>query len=123
MQVFGNIDRDGARLTELATRANMTLASMSELVNDLEEAGYLERRSDPTDGRAKLIRLTDRGKHAVRTALRHVAEMEEDWGRRIGRQKFESMARALHDLQESLSNEPPTDAADAVPAGREDEVG
>lgn len=110
MQVFGNIDGRGARLTELATRANMTLAAMSELVNDLEDAGYLERRSDPSDGRAKLILLTDRGRQAVRTALRHVVEMEAEWGDRIGRKRFESMAYALQDLQKSLAAEEPRTA-------------
>lgn len=39
---------------------NMTPQAMGELVDELEELGYLERRPDPTDRRAKLIVLTDR---------------------------------------------------------------
>ena len=61
MQIFGNIRMGGVRLTELAERAQLSLAATSELVNDLSDLGYLARRPDPADGRAKLIDLTARG--------------------------------------------------------------
>jgi DNA-binding MarR family transcriptional regulator len=41
--VFENIDRDGTRLTELAARADMTHQSMGELIDTLEQRGYVER--------------------------------------------------------------------------------
>ncbi|HEY9265356.1 MAG TPA: helix-turn-helix domain-containing protein, partial [Mycobacterium sp.] len=45
-QIFGNIRMGGIRLTELAERAQLSLAATSELVNDLENLGYLTRRPD-----------------------------------------------------------------------------
>jgi DNA-binding MarR family transcriptional regulator len=54
----------------------MTLPAMSELVDDLQAAGYLERRPDPRDRRAKLIRLTRKGRYAIVQALRAVREIE-----------------------------------------------
>ena len=42
----------GVRLTDVAARAQLSLAATSELVNDLQELGYLERQPDPRDGRA-----------------------------------------------------------------------
>ena len=65
MQIFGNVRMGGVRLTGLADRAQLSLAATSELVNDLEEMGYLVRRPDPADGRAKLIDLTKRGRDAM----------------------------------------------------------
>ena len=59
--VFGNIDPDGSRLTDLAERARMTKQSVGEVASDLEKRGYVERAPDPDDGRAKIIRLTERG--------------------------------------------------------------
>src|ERR1700747_1273074 len=50
--VFQHIDADGSRLTDLAERAQITKQSMGYLVDFLEQRGYLERRSDPTDRRA-----------------------------------------------------------------------
>src|ERR1700755_2941498 len=64
-QIFGNIRMGGIRLTELADRAQLSLAATSELVNDLADLGYLPRRPDPADGRAKLIDLTERGAHLM----------------------------------------------------------
>src|SRR5512142_2944659 len=62
LQVFGTIDWTGTRLTDLAARANMTRASMAELVDELERYGYVERRPDPEDGRAKRFCLTRKGR-------------------------------------------------------------
>src|SRR5512141_1983646 len=59
--VTAHIKADGSRLTELAAAARMTLPAMSELVDDLQRLGIVERRPDPTDRRAKLICLTDAG--------------------------------------------------------------
>src|SRR5829696_5042580 len=55
LQIFGNLGVDGVRLTDLAARAQLSLAATSELVNELQDLGYLERRPDPADGRAKRI--------------------------------------------------------------------
>lgn len=56
-----NLDEDGTRLTELARRAAMTKQSMSELVEQVERMGLIEKRPDPSDGRAKLVCFTERG--------------------------------------------------------------
>src|SRR3954447_25540164 len=62
--VFGTITPEGARLTELAERANLTKQAVGEVVSELERAVYVERVPDPSDGRAKIIRLTERGQDA-----------------------------------------------------------
>lgn len=79
LQVWGNIGVDGVRLTELAHRANLSLAACSELVDDLEALGYLERRPDPTDGRAKLISPSGRGRELLLDAGDAVARLEQRW--------------------------------------------
>jgi DNA-binding MarR family transcriptional regulator len=82
--VFENIDPDGTRLTDLAARAGMTHQSMSELVAALVARGYLQRRSDPSDGRARLICLTDKGRRMVRQALREITSIESEWEAEFG---------------------------------------
>src|SRR6201992_3440460 len=59
--VFRFLHGDGMRLTELASLAGLTKQSVGEIVGDLEGLAYLERYPDPTDKRAKLIRLTKKG--------------------------------------------------------------
>jgi DNA-binding MarR family transcriptional regulator len=56
-----NLDEGGTRLTELARRASMTKQSMSELVDQVERTGLIEKRRDPTDGRARLVFFTEKG--------------------------------------------------------------
>lgn len=78
----------GLRLTELAERTHTTKQAMLYTVNRLEEAGYVERVPDPADGRAKVIRLTQRGWELRREADEIVAGMEEECARRLGEQKM-----------------------------------
>jgi DNA-binding MarR family transcriptional regulator len=81
--VFENIDPEGTRLTTLAARAGVTHQSMGELVGTLVERGYLERVPDPSDGRARLVRLTKHGRDAVRQAVREIEQIEAGWRRRL----------------------------------------
>ena len=101
LQVFGAIDWRGTRLTDLAARADMTLPAMSELVDDLQRAGYLERRPDPRDGRAKLIGPTRKGRHAIVQALRAVREIEASYARIVGDEQFTVLVGMLQDLVDS----------------------
>ena len=96
--VFQHIDADGSRLTDLAERAQITKQSMGYLVDYLEQRGYLERRSDPTDRRVALIRLTDRGWDQIRAALEIIAAIEDDWARRVGKHRMEELRDVLREL-------------------------
>jgi DNA-binding MarR family transcriptional regulator len=98
MQIFGNVRIGGIRLTELADRAQLSLAATSDLVNDLEEMGYLERRPDPADGRAKLIDLTERGRAAMAAAGDRVVDIERRWSAIVGPRNFAQMCRTMQRL-------------------------
>ena len=74
--VFAQIDPDGSRLTDLARRANITAQAMGELVDELEDLGYVTRGPDPTDRRAKLIVLTPRGRAAVEAGKQTIVGIE-----------------------------------------------
>lgn len=77
--IFESIDPKGTRLTELAARTDLTHQSVGELVDALETRGYVERVADPADGRARLVRLTPRGRRAVTVAIREIAAIESEW--------------------------------------------
>ena len=93
--VFGNIDPEGTRLTELAERARMTKQSVGEVTSDLEQRGYVERVPDPSDGRAKIIRLTERGRAAQALGIGLIDELEEDWAERFGSERVAALREAL----------------------------
>ena len=93
--VFGNIDPDGTRLTDLAERAFMTKQSVGEVVSDLAQRGYVERVPDPSDGRAKIIRLTDRGQEAMALGRQLIDEIEQEWAERYGAERVAALRDAL----------------------------
>lgn len=102
-QIFGNIRMGGIRLTELAERAQLSLAATSELVNDLVALGYLTRRPDPHDGRAKLIDLTERGCALMTDAGNRVADIEHRWSKLVGTNDFGQMCAAMQRLLDELN--------------------
>ncbi|HUA71129.1 MAG TPA: MarR family winged helix-turn-helix transcriptional regulator [Solirubrobacteraceae bacterium] len=93
--VFGNIEPEGSRLTELAERARMTKQSVGEVTSDLEQRGYVERVPDPSDGRAKIIRLTERGRAAQALGVALIDELEEEWAERFGADRVTALREAL----------------------------
>lgn len=105
LQVWGNVGIEGIRLTALADRANLGLPACSELVNELQEGGYLERRPDPRDGRAKLIFPTPKGREVLDTAGRIVADLEQRWRQHLPTGDFDAACRTLNDLLLALDDE------------------
>jgi DNA-binding MarR family transcriptional regulator len=103
LQVFGNLGIEGIRLTDLAARSQLSLAATSELVTDLQQRGYLERRAHPEDGRARLIYPTARGRQALNDAGDRVAEIEQAWSGLVGRERFDAMCRCLQDLLDATT--------------------
>jgi DNA-binding MarR family transcriptional regulator len=96
--VFRFIHEGGSRLTELAESSGLTKQAVGEVVSDLEELGYVERAQDPQDGRAKVIRLTEQGADAHRTALDLFADIERDWAERYGAERVAAMRELLEEI-------------------------
>jgi DNA-binding MarR family transcriptional regulator len=93
--VFGFIDLDkGSRLTDLAATAGLTKQAVGEAVTELERLCYVTRVPDPQDGRAKIIKLTDRGLDAVIKGRRIFAEIEREWAEQIGPELMASFREA-----------------------------
>ena len=89
---------DGLRLTDLASRAGITAQSMGELVDDLEVKGYVERRPDPGDRRAKRIHLTQRGRKNALVAKRATADVEDQLAELLGADRYYLLRGILEDI-------------------------
>jgi DNA-binding MarR family transcriptional regulator len=97
--VFMHIDRrSGTRLTELARRSRVSKQGMMLVVDELETRGYVRRVPDPDDARAKVVRLTARGRRYVAEARRSVAAVEARARRELGERRYEALRGALQDL-------------------------
>jgi len=92
----------GSRVTELAQLAQVSKPTVVYLVNDLERLGYVERVPDPADGRAKLVRMTDRGAEAQRVGTEIVRQIETDWSALLGEGEFAALRDHLQRLHDAL---------------------
>ena len=90
-----HLDFEGLRLTELASRLGVSKQATFQLVEELEAQGVVERRDDPIDGRAKLIRFSRKGERALLEGLRVLGDLERELASAIGRTRFQALHEAL----------------------------
>jgi len=102
--VFQHMPLEGIRLTALADAALLTKQSMGYLVDDLEAHGYVERAPDPADRRAKVVRLTARGRRLDDTVRAVILKIEADWSRRLGPENYQQLAQLLRALIATLED-------------------
>jgi DNA-binding MarR family transcriptional regulator len=99
-RVFQRIGPNGTRLTELAQAAQVTKQTAGFLVDQLEHAGYVERTPDPTDARARLVRVAARGAQTVPIGAAAIAEIEADWTTQLGSKRMAQLRQTLNRLRE-----------------------
>jgi len=99
-RVFARIGPDGTRLTDLAEMAQVTKQSAGFLVDQLEKAGYVERVADPTDARARLVRIAARGRAVQALAATVEAEVEAEWARHLGEAQMTRLRLLMGRLRE-----------------------
>lgn len=79
-----HLDLAGTRITELARRARMTNAAMTELVDQCERLGLVERLPDPADGRVRRVCFTETGRRWLQAFGRALRQAERELQREIG---------------------------------------
>jgi DNA-binding MarR family transcriptional regulator len=94
-RVFQRVDPQGSRLTRLAAAAQVTKQTAGYLVDQLERGGYLERIPDPSDARARLIRITALGLEAAAVARQEEARVEAEWVSLLGNKRAEELRQTL----------------------------
>ena len=102
VRLFPFLDFDGTRLTDLAAKAGITKQSAQLLVDEMVAGGYLKRRPDPEDGRAKLIVLTPKGLRGVADGLRILGSIEAEIRKTVGAKEMAALAGSLDAMLEIL---------------------
>src|SRR5215207_5908163 len=93
-----HIDEAGTRLTVLGTKAGITKQAVGQTIRDLERLGYVARTTDPRDGRASLVSLTDRGKAFLADALAIRAQVASEFVAALGEDALADLQRILTTL-------------------------
>jgi DNA-binding MarR family transcriptional regulator len=90
---------ENRRPSDIAAETGMTKQAINYLLAQLEDRGYLTREADPEDQRSKRIRLTERGHAAAQTIRKIVREVEADWEKQLGKERFAQLRELLIELR------------------------
>lgn len=99
-RILARIGPEGTRVSELAAQARVTKQSAAFLVEQVEANGYVERVPDPTDGRARLVRLTPKADRAGAAAGAEVERCLAEWAAHVGADRLRQVHETLLDLRE-----------------------
>ncbi|ESQ89067.1 MarR family winged helix-turn-helix transcriptional regulator [Asticcacaulis benevestitus] len=102
--VFRYIKPEGSRVSDLAERADMTKQSMAYLTANLTDLGYVTIAPDPSDARAKLVVLTDRGRAVWEALVDLSLDAEAHSSARIGAERMTQLRAILSDLAKAMSD-------------------
>lgn len=90
-----HLDIAGTRITELARRAAMTNAAMTELIDQCEAIGLVERIADPADKRARVVRFTPGGEKWLKDFGRAVTQAQREMAEQTGERELAAVLTAL----------------------------
>jgi DNA-binding MarR family transcriptional regulator len=93
--VFRALDSETITTSVLADRLEISKQGAGQLVDDMTRRGYVRSRPDPTDGRARLLELSDRGQAALTAARDFHRRYEQRLARRHGRANVDTVRAIL----------------------------
>ena len=94
--------RDGMTQTALASDLDLTKVAIGGLLDRMEAAGFVERRADQNDGRARRVYLTRAGAKMVNAIRESVETVELEILDRIPEEALAQAAETLRALKETL---------------------
>jgi DNA-binding MarR family transcriptional regulator len=95
---------EGLRPTEIAEQLQITKQSVNDLLAYLEKHGYIVRVPDPTDGRARIIRLTVKGRRLEDAVYDAAGSAEQAIADLLGPRRFPQLRQSLEDVALYIAN-------------------
>lgn len=102
--VFRALSAQPMTTSELAERLEISKQGAAQIVDDMERRGLVERRPDPSDGRARLLHLSERGRAALTAARRFHQRFE----RKLVTEHGEEAVATLRELLTAIAGEEQT---------------
>ena len=111
-QVLARLDTSGVRIVDIANACQITQQAAGQLIGELEKLGYVKRRPDSSDKRAKQLVLTARGERLLKDSSRLAAATERELAQAIGAKAFASLRENCAKLCDALVHVHAPDTAD-----------
>ena len=104
--VFPFVPPEGITVSALAERARVRKQTMTQAVEQLERAGYVERRPNPRDRRSRLVFLTERGASVPPVTHAAAEGVEGRWAELTSPEELEALRGSLLRLLGQLEDQP-----------------
>jgi len=88
-------------MSEIGERFDITIAAASQLVDKLVQAGYIERAEDPSDRRAKTLKLSPSGAKLVEEGMNKRHRWMDELAKNLSAEDQKKISEALDILTES----------------------
>ena len=102
--LMGQVAPKGTKQGLLVDRIGSSKQAVQQLIDGLEADGILERIADVADKRGRIVRLTDKGRAAMKDANRIKLEIEAGYRARMGEDEFTQLSELLGKLRRSRGN-------------------
>lgn len=97
-RILDLIPTGGTRPSSLASGAWITKQAVGKRIAELQELGWVSVSTDPSDGRAVVVRRTAAGDRVRRVAVEGIDAMEDGWADAVGRERYETFRAVLAEL-------------------------
>ncbi len=95
----------GSRVSVLANKVGVTRQAASQLLDEIEAAGCVERRPDPEDGRAVRVHFTAKGRRMLASGMKAMTDIEAEYAAVIGKDALRDVKTSLSRLLEHIDPE------------------
>jgi DNA-binding MarR family transcriptional regulator len=103
--LLAHVDTEGTTISALARRTGTTRQAVSQLVQSIEDAGLVERRPNPADGRSVVVRHTDLGRQILLDAIDAMTAIEHEYAAVLGDEGLDSLKSLLTRLNDGIDPE------------------
>jgi DNA-binding MarR family transcriptional regulator len=101
--------REPMRISDIAARVELDSSTVSRQIKSLEDRGLVERTTDPADGRASLVQLSEQGRQTMHAAFQRrfqrIEGVLEAWSERDRADLRRLLIRLAADLQAAHDHE------------------
>lgn len=99
--ILMNIDaEEGIMINSLSARCGVTKQAISKIIKELQQEGYVSTEKHPTDARAMLAKITDKGAQFMLDWKRCTEYIDEQFRDVIGLKRLELLKDILEEVVE-----------------------
>lgn len=95
-----HLDADGTRMTDLASRSNLTKPAITSLVRACQDLDLVTVEQSAGDARARVVRFSPRGLDLMRHIQKALITIERNLAARLGAEAYGQLRAALLSLSE-----------------------